>query len=180
MKKNDTEKELVRQFSDFIECDTMAPSSNIDQAVLRRVAKDLKPAAWKVFAKLTLVEAAAGLVTLTICPQFGLGFGRDNGYLHQLHASTFPALFYLLCGMLFVTLGAALGGLVLNRHEIRAVSQTSNLYFAGYSLAAYIILVTLGPQLFVPATLTWVLGAMLGNLLGYEAVIRVRHAVLRR
>ena len=178
MKKNDTEQEMVRQFADFIECDAIAPSSNIDQAVLRRVAKELKPAAWKVFAKLTLVEAAAGFVTLTICPQFGLGFGRDNGYLHQLHATTFPALFYLLCGILFVILGATLGGLVLTRHEIRAVSPTSNRYFAGYSLAAYIILLTLGPELFVSASLTWVLGAMLGNFIGYEAVIRLRHVGL--
>jgi len=117
------------------------------------------------------------LVTLTLCPQFGLGFGTHNEFLHHLHAATSPMVFYLLCGVLFVTFGAALGGLVLTRPEIRAVSQTRNRYFAGYSLLAYMVLVVLGPEVFVARSLTWIVGAMVGNVFGYGAVIRLRKAL---
>jgi hypothetical protein len=180
MKKNDTEQEMLQQFAEFVEADPTAPSKETDEVVLRMVAKDLRPALVKVFAKLTLVEVSAGLVTLTLCPQFGLGFGTHNELLHRLHAATPPAVFYLLCGVLFVFLGAAIGGLVLTRHEIRAIGQTRNRYFALYSLLAYVILVTLGTEAFVASSLFWIVGAMLGNFLGYGTVIHLRHAVVWR
>lgn len=87
-----------------------------------------------------------------------------------------PAIFHLLCGVFFVTLGAVVGGLVLTRHEIRAVSQTKNRYFAVYGVLAYVTLVTLGPEIFVAGSLTWVVGAILGNTLCYGSVIRLRQA----
>jgi hypothetical protein len=180
MRKTDSEQEMLRQFAEFIDADPTAPSKGMDEAVLRIVSKDLRPAPWKVFAKLTLVEVTAGLVTLTLCPQFGLGFGTHNEFLHRLHAATSPAIFYFLCGVLFVTIGAALGGLVLTRHEIRAVSHTRNRYFAVYSVLAYMTLVTLGPEVFVAGSLIWIVGAMLGNVLAYGAVIRLRKAGLWR
>ena len=176
MKKTDSEQEILRQFAEFIDADPTVPSKGTDEVVLRMVAKDLMPALEKIFAKLALVEMAAGLVTLTLCPQFGLGLGVHNEFLHRLHAATSPAVFYLFCGVLFMSLGAAIGGLVLTRHEIRAISQTRNRYFALYSLLAYVILVTLGPEVFVASSLTWILGAMVGNALGYGAVIYFRQA----
>lgn len=180
MRKTDSEQELSREFAEFVDVAPAAPPKEMDEAVLRMVAIDLRPAPWKVFAKLTLVEVAAGLVTLTLCPQFGLGFGTHNEFLHELHAATSPMAFYLLCGVLFVTFGAVLGGAVLTRIEIRTISRTRNRYFAGYSLLAYGILVTLGPEVFVVSSLTWVVGALLGNVLGYGAVIRLRQALPRR
>jgi len=176
MKKTDSEQEMLRQFAKFIDADPAAPSRGTDEVVLRMVAQDLRPALGKIFAKLTLVQVAAGLVTLTLCPQFGLGFGAHNEFLHRLHAATSPASFYLFCGVLFVTLGAVLGGLVLTRPEIRAVSQTRNRYFALYSLLAYVTLVALGPEVFVASSLTWIVGAMFGNALGYGAAIQLRKA----
>ena len=178
MEKTELEQEMLQEFAEFIEADPIAPSKGMDEAVLRRVAKDLRPVPWKSFAKLTLVEVGAGLITLTLCPQFGLGFGSHLEALHRLHAATSPAVFYLLCGVLFVTFGAALGGLVLTRQEIRVVSPTRNRFFAFFSLLAYVFLLALGPEVFVASSLTWVVGAMLGNLLGYGAVIRLRQALL--
>lgn len=167
---------MLREFAEFIDAEPAAPSKALDQAVLGMVARDLRPAPWKIFTKLTLVEVAAGLVTLTLCPQFGLGFGSHNALLHHLHAASPPAVFYLLCGVLFVTLGAILGGLVLTRPQIHTISRSRNRYFAGYSLLAYGILVTLGPEVFVASSLTWVVGALIGNVLGYGAVVRLRQA----
>ena len=180
MKKTDSEQELLREFAEFIEAEPLTPSKGMDEAVLRVVAKDLSPAAWKVFTKLTLVEVAAGLGTLTLCPQFGLGVETHNEFLHQVHAATSPATFYLLCGMLFVTLGAVLGGLILTGPEIRTISRSRNRYFAGYSLLAYGVLVTLGPEAFIAGSLTWVVGALLGNVLGYGAAVRLRQVLFPR
>lgn len=179
MKKTDSEQDMLGEFAEFIDADPATPAKAVDAAVLAMVAQDLRPAPWKIFAKLTLVEVATGLVTLALCPQFGLGFGSHSEFLHHLHAATSQAIFFLLCGLLFVTFGAVLGGRVLSRPEIRAVSRSRNRFFAGYSLLAYGVLVTLGPEEFVVSSLTWVVGALLGNLLGYAAGVQLRQVTAK-
>jgi hypothetical protein len=172
------EQAMLKEFAEFADAKPAAPGESADEAILQMVGKDLRPTLWKIYAKFTLVEAAAGLLTLTICPQFGFGFGRHNEFLHALHLATPPAVFYLLCGLFFVIFGAAMAGLVLNRDEIRSCRNNDNWYFAGYSILAYLTLVAFGAEVFVISSLTWMLGAMLGNLLGYGAVIRLRQAMI--
>ncbi len=174
MKKNKNEQDIRKEFVEFISTDQIAPGKHLDRAILTKVKSDLHPSLWKVYGKFTMIEAAAGLATLAICPQFGLGFGRHNQFLHDLYSTISPFLFYLLCGVLFVVLGAILGSLVLNRAEIRATGNSKYLYFAIYSTIAYLILITLGAEVFVVSSLAWVLGALVGNILAFEAVVRLR------
>jgi hypothetical protein len=169
-----SDQKLLKEFGGFIAAEPIAPDKETDESILRMVENDLRPALWKIYTKFTLVEVGAGLLTLAICPQFGLGFGQHNEFLHAMHLGTPPAVFYLLCGLLFVILGATVGGLVLSRDEIRTVGYGKYFYFAGYSALAYLAFVTLGVEIFVASSLTWLLGAMLGNLLGFGAVIRLR------
>ncbi|PKN17652.1 MAG: hypothetical protein CVU71_14545 [Deltaproteobacteria bacterium HGW-Deltaproteobacteria-6] len=178
MVETKSEQAMLKEFAEFIDAKPTAPGGPADEAILRMVGKDLRPALWKVYTKFTIIEVAAGLLTLTICPQFGLGFSRHNEFLHALHLATPPVVFYLLCGLFFVIFGAALGGLVLTRDEIRSFFNNDNLYFAVYSILAYLTLVALGFEVFVLSSLTWMLGAILGNLLGFRAVIRLRQVTI--
>jgi len=170
------EQEMLQEFSEFVEVEPVAPSKAIDETVTRMVVKDLSPPPMKVYSKFTLIEAFSGLLTLAICPQFGMGFGQHNEFLHSLHALTAPATFYLLCGVFFVLLGAGVSGMVLNRAEMRTFGNHKYLYFAVYSILAYLVLVMLGPESFVASSLVWILGAFLGNVMGYNAVVRLRRA----
>ena len=176
MRRVDVEQGIRAEFAEFVEVNPAAPSKKKDKAVMDMVSNDLLPAPMKVYSKFTLVEAASGLLTLTLCPQFGLGFGRHNELLHSLHAATTPVIFYLLCGLFFVLLGAGISGLILNRAEIRTVGNKKFTYFAIYSVLAYLILIVLGSEVFVLSSLIWIMGAFLGNVLCFETVIRLRHA----
>ncbi len=176
MTGTNNEQKMKREFTDFINAEPAAPGQKLDEVIINRVKKDLHPAAWKVYGKFTLVEAVSGLLTLTICPQFGFGFGRHNEFLHALHTKTPPVVFYMLCGLFFVSLGAILSGLILNRVEIRAVGNNKYLYFAVYSVLTYTTLMALGAEFFVVSSLVWILGALLGNILSFEAIIRLRQA----
>ncbi len=178
MSKTDLEKEMLTEFAEFSNADFAEPSQDLDKSVIDMVVRDLQPSPMKVYGKLTLVQAASGLVALTLCPQFGFGFGQHNEFLHSLHATTTPAVFYFLCGLIFVLLGAGTSGLVLNRTEIRSVGSMKFPYFAIYSLLTYSILIVLGAEVFVISSLVWILGAFSGNVLGYEATVRLRRALI--
>lgn len=176
MKHTKNEQEMRQDFVEFIDTEQIAPGKHLDEAVLARVKKDLQPAWWKVYGKLTLIEVTAGLATLAICPQFGFGFGQHNQFLHALHSSSPSAVFYLLCGLFFVLIGGVMGGLILNRAEIRTAGRSKYLYFTVYSALAFLILLALGTEVFVVSSLVWIIGALLGNILGFEAAIRLRQA----
>ena len=138
------------------------------------VEKSLNPAIWMVFAKFFSIETAAGFATLLVCPQFNISFGSHNALFHSLHSTLSPFLFFIVCGIFFVLLGAALAGLILSRDEIRAVKKTKYIYYAVYSLTAYIIFVTLGAEVFLMSAIAWILGAIAGNFIGFEAITRIR------
>ena len=179
MKRTHNEQQMMREFAEFIDADPVAPDRHLDVAILNSVRNNLRPAPWKVYGKVTVIEATSGLVTLAICPQFGLGFSPHNEILHALHATTSSIVFYLLCGLLFVSFGAVLSGLILNRSEIRTVGTHKYLYFAVYSILAYLTLVVLGAEVFVISSLTWLFGAWLGNILGFTVAIRLRKMLIR-
>lgn len=176
MKKTDSEQEMLKEFAEFIEAEPITPSMQTDNSVLRMIEKDLRPRLWKVYGKMTLIEVASGLMTLSICPQFGMGFGQESKLFNSLHSETPLIVFYLLCGLFFVTLGASLCGLLLNRAEIQTLGKSKYLYFLIYSVLAYLTFIVLGTEIFITSSLIWMLGAILGNTLGFESVIRLRHA----
>lgn len=175
--KSNREQELLNEFSEFVEADPVAPSKAVDETVTNMVGKDLLPSPMKVFGKFTLIETFSGLLTLTICPQFGFGLGRHNEFIHSLHTMTTPSVFYLFCGLFFVLLGAGMSGLILNHAEISTVGKDRFLFFSFYSILAYLMLVFLGPEDFVLSSLVWILGAFFGNVMGFEAIVRLRRAI---
>jgi hypothetical protein len=170
-------KEDVQEFVAFLSAEPVNPRKATDEAVFRLVQKTVRPPRWAVLSKLTLVEAAAGLGTLALCPQFDIGFGSHSEILHSLHTWTGPLLLYLTCGIFFVLFGAALGGILLRQDEIRALGNGKYLYFVAYSAAAYIIFLALGAEVFLFGSLLWMGGTVLGNMIGLTMGARLRAAL---
>ena len=175
--KHNREQELLNEFYDFVEVDPVEPPENVGKAIKEMVTCELVPHPVRIYSKLTVVEAASGLLTLAICPQFGFGFMGHDQILHSLHAVTTPAIYYLLCGVFFVLLGACLSGLVLSPAEIKVLGKEKFFYFAAYSVLAYLALTGLGSEAFALVSLTWIFGAFLGNLLGFETLARLRRVI---
>lgn len=171
------EKEDMREFTDFISAEPVTPRRATDEAVFRLVEKTIRPSLLPILGKLTLVQAAAGLGTLALCPQFEIGFGAHNEVLHALHAWTGPALLYLFCGVFFVLLGAALGGTLLRPDEMKVLGKGKYLYFVAYSAVALAIFVALGAEVLLVGSLLWLGGAVLGNMIGLAMGARLRTAL---
>ena len=175
--KKYNEQEMLNEFSEFVQAEPVAPSKDIDDTVIKMVSKDLKPAPMKVYSKFALIQTFSSLLTLTVCPQFGVGFGRHNEFLHSLHETTPPVVFYLLCGVFFVLLGAVVSGLILNSPELKALGNIKFAWFAIFGVLAYLVLVALGSEGFVASSLAWIVGAFLGSLFGFELTIRLQSQI---
>jgi hypothetical protein len=174
MKDLDREHQLLQEFSEFVEAVPTAPGPAIDAALRRYVAAELSPPRRSVLARLAAAQTVGGLLTLSVCPQFGVGLGTHQGFLHGLHAVLPPVLFYLVCGLLFVSLGVLGSGLLLRRAELRTLGRVPWSFFLGYGTLAYALLLALGSEAFVIASLAWIAGAVAGNALGFALTVRLR------
>jgi hypothetical protein len=142
------------------------------------VEADLCPPQWLVFGKFTIIEAFAGIATLFVCPQFGLGFGGHNEFLHTLHETLAPFVFYVICGLFFVFLGAATSGLLLSYNEIQSIKKSKYIYYLIYALTAYLVFFMFGAEILLISSTPWILGSIMGNSVGFGLVSRMRFALI--
>ncbi len=170
--KNKSETDLRQEFVAFVETSPQAPGQALDDAIVERIGTDLSRRHWRLCGKLTLIQILTGLATLSACPQFGLGSGHLS-LIHDLHRGVSPIMFYLICGLLFVSLGGLLSGLILQHNELAQVNRWRYRYFLTYAGLVYLILVLIGPEAFVASSLAWIPGAVLGNITGFKLICRL-------
>lgn len=167
MRKWDQQRQELNEFRSFIEAPELSPRRHSEDAVMRLARVGQKPSARATFTKFLAIQVSSGLVTLAICPQFGLGTVSHNGALHALHVHAHPGLYYLSCGVLFVLFGALLSGLITNRRELKAIGRGKYLFFGSYSLCAYLALLLLGTESFLLISGFWILGGVAAHLVGF-------------
>ncbi|MBE0599168.1 MAG: hypothetical protein IH614_18135 [Desulfuromonadales bacterium] len=163
-----------QEFAAFLRAEPATPARATEKAIFRRVKKSLCPSLAAVLAKLIGVNLTAGLVTLTLCPQFGIGFGAHHLRLHAWHEAAGPFLYNLSCGLFFVVFGAALSGVALRQEELRVLGKIRYAYLVGYAVLAFSAFSALGAEVVFIGALAWLGGAALGNLFGFELGTRLR------
>ena len=174
---SDTEKQTIKEFCDFVESEPMMPSTKTDQRIMQRVVVELRPSQWLIFGKLFSIEAVTGVATLFICPQFELGFSSHNKLIHTLHETLNPFSFYLICGLIFVVLGAVLSGIFLSRDEVRTINKSKYIYYLIYAFTAYYIFTLFGAVVILSSLLAWIFGAFIGNTLGFNLALWMRFSL---
>lgn len=167
MRKWDQQSPELNEFKSFVDAPELSPRRQTENAVMRLAGVGQKPSARAVVTKFLAIQVSCGLLTLAVCPQFGIGSSNHNGALHALHAHVHPALYYLSCGVLFVLFGALLSGLAANRRELKAIGHGQYLFFGSYSLCAYLALLLLGPESFLLISVFWILGGVAAHLVGF-------------
>lgn len=167
MRKRDQQSQELNEFASFLDAPGLSPRQHTEDAVMRLARVGQKTSARAAVTKFLAIQVSSGLLTLAVCPQFGIGTGDHNSALHALHAHVHPALYYLSCGVLFVLFGALLSGLAANRRELKAIGRGKYLFFGSYSLCAYLALLLLGTESFLLLSVFWILGGVAAHLVGF-------------
>ena len=118
------------------------PDMTLNSAVNRTAGVTLAPATSKTFAKALCLYFFGSLLTISLCPQFGIAFTGQTVIMDTL-MSIHPVLCFLACGMIWAAGGQLLGAFVLSwderlllrRHQITwglSVLTLSMLGFASF------------------------------------------------
>ncbi len=166
-KKNNADWE--REFLEFVNSDPVSPPPLLTEKLKNTVSQDLRPAIWKIFFKLAVVQTACATLTLFFCPQFKIGFAKHD-YLADLvqHSGGFG--FMIICGMIFLGGGAAIAPFFLKQAEMKAIERSVLIYFPTVALLAVMLFYSLGADIDWTLALPWFLGGSIGSMIGFELV----------
>ena len=168
-------------FQDFKNGEPVSPPSHLSQAIQDRVHSDLNPSAWKVFSKLSLIHFVVGLVTLSICPQFGFRiFGEGSG-LMGVFMTLGPSACGLACGSFFLGSSILVASLVFRLEELRQLRKNEFLAVASLALMSMGFFIMLDTDVVFGFAIAWLLGSMMAGMSLIEIIFawRIRTGLSR-
>lgn len=151
----------------------------LSERVLSQVHAALHPSPVQVLVRLAGLHLLAGLVTLSLCPQFGFRLlGRGMG-LMEAFMLLGPTGCMALCGTFFVGATLLLAALALRPEEVRVLRRNC------WAAAGALVLLSLAFFVMVDARLVletsllaWLAGAFGGGVASLELAWRARRRAL--
>jgi hypothetical protein len=164
-KNVDWERELL----EFANADPVPPPALLTEKLKISISQDLRPAIWKIFSKLAVIQTVCATITLFFCPQFKIGFAKHD-YFAGLVQHSEGLGFMIVCGMIFLGGGAVIAPLFINQAEMKAIEGSVLVYFPITALLAVMLFYSLGADIYWSLALPWFLGGTLGSIIGFELV----------
>lgn len=168
---DEKDKELLawsKEYEDFISSGSRQPSERLSRGVLSQIGEKLHPSAWLVFLKLGAVHLVASLLTLSLCPQFGLGLAGTDSALYKMFLKLGPTGCMVACGAFFMSLTLILASLILKPEEIRSLREHRVVQVGALGLISSVIFICLGAEVHLQYLTAWFAGLMLFGTLSLE------------
>jgi len=133
-----------REFHEFLQSQDRTPPGAIRDRLHAVVARDLNPGLARVGSKVFGLHLVAALLSLAICPQFGLGpFGGESGLMSFLMSWGWAAC-AAGCGAVFMIGTGLLSAFVLNCDEKRVLAGSSGWVFTSLAAASWAVFMMVG------------------------------------
>lgn len=172
-----TDSEPESEFLAFLAADEGAPPPHLSASVRSRIDVLLNPSPWLVFAKLAGFVLIGGLVSLSICPQFGMGPCEPSAFMKYVMSFGVYAC-QLACGGVFVGGSSFAAALFLRPEELRVLRRTRFLQFSALSALSLGGFICSGFSVLLSLGLVWSVGAVLGGAISLEMGYVVRRRLL--
>lgn len=173
MNKN---KEWLNDYNDFLSCDCQPPKNTSDQ-VLRSIGKLIKPSPYNVFSKVLGIHVVIGVLSLSICHQFGLNpFNTERSLADWFMTVGGHHFCMVLCGVISIALSVLAAGLFLTVEEVRAFRKTEILQFLTLGILTLGSFALFGAEVTIGFGGLWLLGLFLGGFATTEIVLKLKVA----
>lgn len=156
--------ETNQDFKEFMNAEIANPPQELQDQIFAFVYRDLNPSPWAIFSKLSLNHLVVGIVTLSLCPQFGVRLiGEGMGIMRFfLPFGSYGCT--ALCGAFFVGASLFASGIILRPEEIRVLRCHRFLQISALTLLSLGGLIMLEAEILFAFALAWMVGSILGGL----------------
>ena len=130
---------MNKDFNDFLESKNKVPS-NLDQMVVSNMKEKMRVKPLHFSLKFFSIYFFSGALTLSICPQFGVGpiFMEGHGIAHHF-MMIHPIVCAVFCGAFFSVLGASLSYYLLNIAEHKYIKPRLSIVVSLNVLSWFVI-----------------------------------------
>jgi len=135
------------EFLKFINSKEVIPSSELDNKVKSQISSSLSITLSKVVRKLSIVHFVSAILTLSFCPQFGIGPVGGGEGITSLVLQYGQLVCGLFCGTIFMGTTAFISLFVFNKAEITVLYKNSFWLFPFIAVLSVIVLMLLGRTL---------------------------------
>ncbi|MBC7714950.1 MAG: hypothetical protein H7177_16510 [Rhizobacter sp.] len=147
--------------------------ASIDEKIKSDIHNRLHPNMSFLISKIFAIHLATAVVTLSVCPQFGLSaFKMNFNLMNSFMVFGMPACNFL-CGLFFTMTSTVMAAVILKRDEIRVLKFHKTLAASLLILASIGFFGIMNPNFFLEFSFLWLLGAILGVVLTLEVSSRI-------
>lgn len=164
-------------FKDFIKHDKDKTPDELKQGVYSDITAKLNPSHGRLYSKLFSIQVFFGLVSLSFCPQFELSLTNNYELFHYFHRSFGPHICMILCGAVFMGMGAVFSSTLLSTIEIKKIYQSKFLYFTSITGIFISLFILYGAQIYLRMVSLWALGSVLSALIIFKGAITLRNSL---
>jgi len=174
------EQNLNNDFNDFLN-NSQEPTGNLGQNLLFDLKSDIRQNKFLVLVKFFILQIAAGFVTLSVCPQFGIGpIGGGHGISHIFMEIGVWAC-ALFCGFFYFFCSVSLSLLLLTKAEIHLIKTKKwslSLLVLALSFLIFMLLnfiIGIGQTLVITEFLLfWFFASVFGTVAGFNFSLRFK------
>ena len=168
-------KEIRDEFEEFKSEGGHKIPAVVSEHITSHVHRDLNPAAWLLFTKISFVHLGVGFLTLSLCPQFGFRALGDGMGLMDTFMRLGPHGCMVACGFFFLGMSLLTAALVLRPEEVRALRRQRMLQIPVLALASLGFFFLVNSQVMAfGLVVPWFFGSVLGANLLLEVVWKSR------
>jgi hypothetical protein len=153
-----------KDYEDFIESVGEIKSPSVLDRLMKTVEKELNPSQWTILFKLLTVHLFSSLVTLSICPQFGVRvFGKGHGIMEYFMYFGNNVCF-LLCGTFFLGTTVIAFKFITSRPEWNAFKRYHLIYCISLSTSSLFVFAYFSANILLGLSIFWLIGAVFGAM----------------
>lgn len=148
-------------------------SNDVKENIFKHVESKIKPKLSHLLGKIFFIHALTAVVTLTVCPQFGIKFLKLP--VNLMHSFMFLGLpiCNFICGIFFTASSFIVMSFILSRDEIRFIKHHNIAATMTVILTSIGFFEIMNPNLFLEFSFLWLIGAILGSMLTLEMTSRL-------
>lgn len=166
---NSENRNWTSEFESFMKSESISVPQELNLKVLAAVGSLLNPNAYRIFAKILGFHLISGILSLSICHQFGLNpFQTKSSLADWFMTIGGHNICMIGCGILFVGLSIAAAGSFLTIEEVRVLRKTSPLQISALSIFSLGAFAAFGAQFALAIAGLWILGGLIGGMLATE------------
>lgn len=169
--------EWLQEYAEFVKFDGAEIPAELNGRVISRVLKLINPNPLGVFFKILGVHLAVGLLSMSVCHQFGMNPFNTEVSLADWMMQVGGYQFCMIgCGVTFVSLSVLAAGYFLTLEEVNALKRTEFLQTLVLGMISLGLFAAFGAHLAIGVAGLWLLGAIVGGFAATQTVWRLKRA----